>query len=215
MQMPTAKNRPFVLAGFRIDCMMRQTIALLSLLALPANAAETVLPLRGYTSASSVKEVQWEEKFRQIPQTDNLRDYMRRLSARPHHVGSPYDKTNAEWILAQLKSYGLDAQIETFDTLFPTPKERSLQLLGASPFTAKLEEPTLAVDPTSGQKSEQLPTYNAYSTDGDVTAPLVYVNYGAPDDYEKLERVGISVKGAIVIAKYYHSWRGVKPKVAA
>src|SRR6202167_6396475 len=195
--------------------MIRQSIAQLSLFALTANAAETVYPLRGYTSASSAKEVQWEEKFRQIPDTANLREYMRRLSARPHHVGSPYDKTNAEWILAQLKSYGLDAQIETFDTLFPTPKERSLQLLGSSPFTAKLEEPTLAVDPTSGQKSEQLPTYNAYSSDGDVTAPLVYVNYGAPDDYEQLERLGISVKGAIVIARYGSTWRGIKPKVAA
>ena len=109
---------------------MRQSIALLSLFALTANAAETAYPLRGYTSASSAKEVQWEEKFRQIPDTANLREYMRRLSARPHHVGSAYDKTNAEWILAQLKSYGLDAQIETFDALFPTPKERSLHLLG-------------------------------------------------------------------------------------
>ena len=111
--------------------------------------------------------------------------------------------------------YGLDAQIETVDALFPTPKERSLQLLGSSPFIAKLEEPTLAFDPTSGQKSEQLPTYNAYSRDGDVTAPLVYVNYGAPDDYEQLERLGISVKGAIVIARYGVTFRGIKPKIAA
>jgi N-acetylated-alpha-linked acidic dipeptidase len=195
--------------------MMRQFIALLSLFALTANAADVVSPLRGYTSATSTKEVQWEGKFRQIPDTANLRENMRRLSARPHHVGSPYDKDNAEWILAQLKSYGLDAQIETFDTLFPTPQLRSLQLLGPSPFTATLEEPALAVDPTSNQKSEQLPTYNAYSKDGDVTAPLVYVNYGAPDDYERLERLGISVKGAIVIARYGETWRGIKPKVAA
>ena len=194
---------------------MRQSVALLSLFALTANAAEAVHPLRGYTSANSAKEVQWEEKFRQIPETANLREYMRRLSARPHHVGSAYDKDNAEWILAQLKSYGLDAQIETFDALFPTPKERSLQLLGSSPFIAKLEEPTLALDPTSGQKSEQLPTYNAYSRDGDVTAPLVYVNYGAPDDYDQLERLGISVKGAIVIARYGVTFRGIKPKIAA
>src|SRR3984957_12245684 len=195
--------------------MMRQSVALLTLFALTANAAEAVYPLRGYPSSSSAKEVQWEEKFRQIPDTANLREYMRRLSARPHHVGSPYDKTNAEWILAQLKSYGLDAQIETFDTLFPTPQERSLQLLGSNPFTAKLEEPTLAVDPTSGQKSEQLPTYNAYSRDGDVTAPLVYVNYGGPSDYQQLERLGVSVRGAIVIARYGATWRGIKPKVAA
>ena len=140
---------------------------------------------------------------------------MRRLSARPHHVGSPYDKDNAEWILARFKEWGLDAHIETFDVLFPTPKVRLLEMVEPTKFTAKLEEPAIAVDPTSNQKSEQLPTYNAYSIDGDVTAPLVFVNYGLPEDYEKLERLGISVKGAIVIAKYYQSWRGVKPKVAA
>ena len=116
---------------------MRQSIALLSLFALTANAAEAVSPLRGYTSASSAKEVQWEEKFRQIPDTANLRENMRRLSARPHHVGSPYDKTNAEWILAQLKSYGLDAQIETFDTLFPTPQRAITATAGSQPIYRK------------------------------------------------------------------------------
>ncbi|HEX6823005.1 MAG TPA: transferrin receptor-like dimerization domain-containing protein, partial [Candidatus Sulfotelmatobacter sp.] len=120
-----------------------------------------------------------------------------------------------EWILARFKEWGLDAHIETFDVLFPTPKVRLLEMTEPTKFTAKLEEPALAVDPTSNQKAEQLPTYNAYSPDGDVTAPLVFVNYGLPEDYEKLERLGVSVKGAIVIAKYYHSWRGVKPKVAA
>jgi N-acetylated-alpha-linked acidic dipeptidase len=140
---------------------------------------------------------------------------MRRLSARPHHVGSPYDKDNAEWILAHFKEWGLDAHIERFDVLFPTPKIRVLEMVAPTKFTAKLEEPAVAVDPTSNQKSEQLPTYNAYSIDGDVTAPLVFVNYGLPEDYEKLDRLGISVKGAIVIAKYLESWRGIKPKVAA
>ena len=105
-----------------------------------------------------------------------MRENMRRLSARPHHVGSAYDKDNAEWIAAQLKSWGLDVQIEIFDALFPTPKERSLELVAPIKYRAKLEEPALAVDPTSNQKSEQLPTYHAYSIDGDVTAPLVYVN---------------------------------------
>jgi N-acetylated-alpha-linked acidic dipeptidase len=140
---------------------------------------------------------------------------MQRLSARPHHVGSPYDKDNAEWILAHFKDWGLDAHIEKFDVLFPTPKVRVLEMLAPTKFIAKLEEPALAIDPTSSQKSEQLPTYNAYSIDGDVTGPLVFVNYGLPEDYEKLDRLGISVKGAIVIAKYLHSWRGIKPKVAA
>ena len=171
--------------------------------------------LVGYSPRASQSEREWEAKFRAIPDPANLREYMRRLSARPHHVGSPYDKDNAEWILAHFKEWGLDAHIERFDVLFPTPKVRVVEMLAPTKFTAKLDEPALAVDPTSNQKSEQLPTYNAYSIDGDVTGPLVFVNYGLPEDYEKLDRLGISAKGAIVIAKYYHSWRGVKPKVAA
>src|SRR3989454_880586 len=144
-----------------------------------------------------------------------MRSYMRRLSARPHHVGSPYDKANAEWLLAQFKEWGWQAQIETFDVLFPTPRERAVELVTPTRFVAKLQEPSVPGDPTSGQQSEQLPTYNAYSADGDVTGPLVYVNYGVPADYEQLERLGVSVKGAIVIARYGGSWRGIKPKVAA
>jgi N-acetylated-alpha-linked acidic dipeptidase len=171
--------------------------------------------LVGYSPSAGQSERDWEAKFRAIPDPANLREYMRRLSARPHHVGSPYDKDNAEWILAHFKEWGLDAHIERFDVLFPTPKIRVLEMVAPTKFTAKLEEPALAIDPTSNQKDEQLPTYNAYSIDGDVTAPLVFVNYGLPEDYEKLDRLGISVKGAIVIAKYLHSWRGVKPKVAA
>ncbi|MGA6986757.1 MAG: transferrin receptor-like dimerization domain-containing protein [Terriglobales bacterium] len=171
--------------------------------------------LVGYSPRAGQSEREWEAKFRAIPDPANLREYMRRLSARPHHVGSPYDKDNAEWILAHFKEWGLDAHIERFDVLFPTPKVRLLEMLAPAKFIAKLEEPAVAVDPTSNQKAEQLPTYNAYSIDGDVTGPLVFVNYGLPEDYEKLDRLGISVKGAIVIAKYLHSWRGVKPKVAA
>lgn len=173
-------------------------------------------PLYGYSAESSRTERQWEEKLRAIPSPENLRSYMQRLSAHPHHVGSPYDKDNAEWIASKFKEFGLDTHIEQFDVLFPTPKERLVELVDGGPkFVAKLQEPALSQDPTSSQQSEQLPTYNAYSIDGDVTAPLVYVNYGVPEDYEQLERLGVSVKGKIVIARYYHSWRGIKPKVAA
>ena len=170
---------------------------------------------RGYSPESARAEHDWEIMFRALPSAQNLHDFMQRLSARPHHVGSAYDKDNADWILARFKEWGLDAHIETFDVLFPTPKSRLVELVAPDHFTAKLAEPTVADDPTSGQHAEQLPTYNAYSIDGDVTGPLVYVNYGVPDDYEQLDRLGVSVKGAIVIARYGGSWRGIKPKVAA
>src|SRR5580693_6358965 len=185
------------------------------LLITPLVQPAEIAPLRGYSTDATRDERDWETKFRAVPDPANVRAYMQRLSARPHHVGSPYDKDNAEWLLSKFKEWGLDAKIETFEVLFPTPKERSLELVEPVHFTAKIEEPTVSVDPTSSQHSEQLPVYNAYSIDGDVTAPLVYVNYGIPDDYEQLDRLGISVKGAIVIARYGGSWRGIKPKVAA
>jgi N-acetylated-alpha-linked acidic dipeptidase len=171
--------------------------------------------LFGYTAQTSGAQRELEKKFQDGIVAANIRENMRRLSARPHHVGSPYDKDNAEWMLARFKEWGFDARIETFDVLFPTPKERLLELVGPTQFRAKLQEPVLSVDPTSNQTSEQLPTYNAYSIDGDVTAPLVYVNHGNRDDYEQLDRLGVSVKGAIVIARYGEGWRGIKPKVAA
>jgi len=173
------------------------------------------LPILALGSLSLAADPTWEQKFRGIPDPQKLREYMQRLSARPHHVGSPYDKDNAEWIVAQLKGWHLDAKIENFDVLFPTPKERIVEMVSPTKFTAKLEEPAVAVDPTSNQKSEQLPVYHAYSIDGEATAPLVFVNYGIPADYEELARMGINVNGAIVIAKYGGSWRGIKPKVAA
>jgi len=167
------------------------------------------------TPAAQSGSTGWDAKFRELPQPSNMRASMERLSARPHHVGSAYDKDTAEWILARFKEWGWDAQIETFSVLFPTPKERVLELVAPTHFTAKLDEPALPVDPTSSQKTEQLPTFNAYSIDGDVTGPLVYVNYGRPEDYDVLERYGVSVRGAIVLARYGESWRGIKPKVAA
>jgi N-acetylated-alpha-linked acidic dipeptidase len=163
----------------------------------------------------SAQTAAWENEFRSIPRPENLRNTMELLSARPHHVGSVYDKQNADWILSKFKEWGWDAHIETFDVLFPTPKERGVALVSPGSFIAKLQELPLAIDPTSSQQDEQLPTYNAYSIDGDVTAPLVYVNYGIPEDYERLERMGISVKGCIAIARYGASWRGIKPKIAA
>jgi N-acetylated-alpha-linked acidic dipeptidase len=140
---------------------------------------------------------------------------MKFLTSRPHHVGSIQGKANAEFMANLFKQWGYETELASYNVLFPTPKYRLLELQGDKPYKAKLEEPTLKEDATSGQKSEQLPSYNAYSADGDVTAELVFVNRGVPADYEELERMGISVKGKIVIAKYGGSWRGIKPKVAA
>lgn len=164
-------------------------------------------------TAQSKTDSDWEEKLRSIPKAENLKEYMKKLTAEPHHIGSAAGKRYAEWMRDLMKGWGLDAKLEEFDVLFPTPKERVLELVAPEKYQAKLKEPVLAEDPDSGDEN-QLPTYNAYSGDGDVTADLVYVNYGIPADYEQLARMGVNVKGKIVIARYGASWRGIKPKVA-
>ena len=170
--------------------------------------------ITGFTKESADAEIKLDEKFDSYLQANNLDQWMKRLTARPHHISSPYGKANAEFMRDLFRSWGYEAEIETYKVLFPTPKVRLLEMTGPVKFTAKLVEPALKEDGTSGQLAEQLPVYNAWSADGDVTAELVYVNYGIPDDYLVLAQMGIDVKGKIVIAKYGGSWRGIKPKVA-
>jgi N-acetylated-alpha-linked acidic dipeptidase len=178
-------------------------------------AAEETSPLLGFTPAAAAEQRALELRFDARLSADNLRQWTKRMASRPHHVGSPWGRANAEWMAQQLRSWGYDTRIETFEVLFPTPTERRVQMIEPRALSLGLSEPALDRDATSGQKNEQLPIYNAYSIDGDVTGELVYVNYGVPGDYEELERRGIDVRGKIVIARYGGSWRGIKPKVAA
>ena len=145
---------------------------------------------------------------------DDLRDWMKLMASEPNHVGSPHDKANAEWILAQFRSWGWDAHIESFDILYPTPIHESLEMVSPRPFKATLQEPPIPGDTSARATEPALPAYFAYQGDGDVKGELVYVNYGMKEDYDTLERLGVSVKGRIVIARYGHGWRGLKPKLA-
>lgn len=177
--------------------------------------AQSPKSLTGFNSAQASDEYKLEAQFDHHLKAENLRDWMKKLSAHPHHVGSPYDKENAEYIASLFSTWGFDTQITTSYVLFPTPTYRLLEMVAPTKFIASLQEKPLKEDASSGQSREQLPVYNAYSRNGDVTADLVFVNYGLPGDYEELERHGIDVKGRIVIVKYGASWRGIKPKVAA
>ncbi len=171
--------------------------------------------ITGFFPQNAQRQLAFEKQFDSMLSTSNQDEWMKFLTAGPHHIGSAKGKANAEYMAALFRQWGYETELAEYHVLFPTPKFRSLELLGDKPYKARLEEPAMPEDKTSGIKSEQLPTYNAYSADGDVTAELVFVNRGIPADYEELERMGISVKGKIVIAKYGGSWRGIKPKVAA
>ncbi|HYO74875.1 MAG TPA: PA domain-containing protein, partial [Thermoanaerobaculia bacterium] len=190
---------------------MRALLAGLLLLTAPLSAQ--LKPIYGF--AEPAKQQALEARFDEKLNRENLRAWMKRMTARPHHVGSPYGKENAELIASLFRSWGYDTAIERFDVLFPTPKTRVVELIAPERFTLRLNEPALAEDATSNQADEMLPPYNAYSADGEVTGELVYVNYGVPADYDELARRGIDVRGKIVIARYGGSWRGIKPKVAA
>ena len=192
----------------------RASLVVLGLIVI-AGAVRADQGLLGFSDERARAQRALEQRFDASLRASDLRDWMRRLSARPHHLGSPYGKENAEFIASLFRSWGYDTRIEEFRVLFPTPKTRVLEMIEPTRFQAALSEPVLKEDATSGQAAEQLPVYNAYSIDGDVTAPLVYVNYGVPRDYDELARRGVDVKGKIVLARYGGSWRGIKPKVAA
>ena len=155
-----------------------------------------------------------EAQFDAVLNPQNLDDWMKHMSSKPHHVGSPWSKQNAEFIAEKFESWGFETEIETFDVLMPFPIIRKLEMVGSNKVSLQLKEPALDEDATSGITKDLLPGFNAFSADGDVTAELVYVNYGIPADYEELERLGIEVEGKIILARYGGSWRGIKPKVA-
>ncbi len=176
-------------------------------------SAASAQTISGFSSAEESKQKQTEAAFDKLLSSQNIGKTIQELSAKPHYTGSAGSKQVADDILNKFKSYGWDARIETYTVLFPTPKVRLLELVSPKKFTALLKEPALKEDASSGQATE-LPSYNAWSADGDVNAELVFVNFGLPEDYETLERMGIDVKGKIVIARYGRSWRGIKPKIA-
>jgi N-acetylated-alpha-linked acidic dipeptidase len=195
---------------------LRQIAALSLLISLPFQsiAQQPAKTLPGYTAASSATELDWEKRFRAIPEAARAHENMKFLAAHPHNVGSEAQRKNAEWMVERYKEWGWDAKIEQFDVLYPTPKSQLVEMIAPTKFKLKLEETPLAEDPYTHETKTQLPGYNIYSADGDVTAPLIYANYGMLDDYAELQRRGISVKGAIVITRYGGGWRGLKPKLA-
>ncbi len=193
---------------------VKQTLGLLLLAPFLPVAELAAQSLIGFGPDAAKKQLALEATFDKQLQAKNLRDWMKRMSAYPHQVGSKFGLENALFIRDQLNTWGFDARLDTVHVLFPTPKVRILEMTEPTKFKALLTEKAVKEDATSSQTKDVLPPYHAFSANGDVTAELVFVNYGLPEDYEELARLGVSVKGKIVIAKYGNSWRGIKPKVA-
>ena len=200
------------------NCLPRAATAALAALALIAASASAAdssgqAPPLGFVPTAGADELGLEQRFDGELNPADQRAWLQQLSAEPNQVGSPHDRANAERLRDLMSSWGWQTQIETFQVLFPTPRRESLELVSPGHFTASLHEPPVPGDATSSITSG-LPPYNAYGGDGDVTGPLVYVNYGMQDDYKELARHGVDVRGKIVIARYGGGWRGLKPKLA-
>jgi N-acetylated-alpha-linked acidic dipeptidase len=179
-----------------------------------AGASDSTEGLEGFSARAAAAQRQLEQHFDAQLRPADLRAWMQEMSSAPNHVGSAHDKANAEFILKNFRDWGWDASIEEFSVLYPTPREEAVELIAPTRFAAKLREPAIEGDASLQNLKDALPPYNVYGGDGDVTAELVYVNQGMPDDYKELERRRISVQGRIVIARYGGGWRGLKPKLA-
>lgn len=195
----------------RCGALLTGVLAALIAAAEPVGGAETLL---GFSARTAAEQRRLEQRFDADLAPAEIRSWMEQLTRAPNHVGSPHDKANAEFILKKFKEWGWDASIEEFTVLYPTPRQEAVELVAPTHFAAKLREPPVNGDATSRQTRDELPPYNVYGADGDVTAELIYVNQGMPDDYKELERRNLSVKGRIVIARYGGGWRGLKPKLA-
>ncbi len=178
-------------------------------------AAALLLFSSDVARSQQLRGEQLETELKRDLSAENIGAYIKTLTARPTYPGSPFSRSVAEQTLAMFKKWGWDAKIETHKILFPHPTERVVELLGPKKFSAKLHEPPIAGDPYSALQSEILEPYFIYGPDGEVTAPLVYVNFGLRNDYDELARLGVSVKDKIVIARVGGVWRGGKVQLAA
>lgn len=186
------------------------SVCLAGLLTWQAVAAE---PIRGFTAEEAREREAFELRLRATAEANKIREFMTKMASEPHHAGSPASRAVAEYALERFKEFGLDARIESFDALIPYPTQRSLELIAPVRYVARLREPVIKDDPDSSD-ANQLPTFNAYSGNGDVTAEVVYANYGLPEDYAFLRMRGVDVKGRVVLVRYGRSFRGIKAKVA-
>jgi len=177
-------------------------------------SAQQAPRIRGFSAAASTAEAARERELKAMPSAKLQEADFDVMTAEPHHTGSPYEIKLADYVTDQFRQMGIESAKYEYSVLLPWPKERRIEIVAPDRLKLQVEEEKIRGDQWA-DKPGILPAYNAYSPSGDVTGEIVYVNFGIPADYETLDKLGISVKGKIVLARYGGSWRGIKPKVAA
>jgi N-acetylated-alpha-linked acidic dipeptidase len=173
----------------------------------------STMPLQGFDAPSAEVERGWEAKFLALPERGSLRNSLETITAAPHVAGTPGDRDNANYVASVFRAAGLRTQVVEYSALLPYPEEVTVEISAPSPIRLGNFETPIAGDPFSADQRAVI-GFNAYSPSGDVTAPVVYANYGLDDDYAALAKAGIPVKGAIVLTRYGKSYRGLKSLLA-
>ena len=186
-------------------------LAVLTLLAAPLGAQQAP-SIPGYDPTSAASERSLEASAVARPTPASAAEYSRALTREVHVSGTAAQARTRDYVIAQMKSWGLETEVRAYDVFMPIPTAVHVWRVSPSPKELPLAEPRVAIDPTSAQAA--YPTVNGYSGEGDATADVVYVNYGLIEDYAKLDSLGVSVKGKVVVARYGRSFRGIKAREA-
>ena len=191
-------------------------LAVSFLLALPVALSQNgTRIIDGFSAQRTGAQSTLEQRFRAVPKAASAREHLRILTREPHIAGTKEDYATAIYVRDQLRSYGIAAELKEYDVWLNYPNSASIVELITTRRHQRLNihEPVVTADPTSSHPNIT-PLFNGYSASGDVTAQVVYANYGLPNDYDELKKAGVDVKGKIVIVRYGNSFRGVKAKVA-
>ena len=178
--------------------------------AAPPAAEISAVPL-GFSPESYAAQARWEKRFLEIPDAARCEKYLRRLTRQPHVAGTPGDRRVVQYIYDEFKRAGLNPEIVEYRVLLSYPKKVAVELVEPARVKLANPEPVISGDQDTrlSDPMMQMP-WTAYSPSADLTRPVVYVNYGNAEDYEQLAKLGVSVKNKIVLARYFHGYRGGK-----
>ena len=177
-----------------------------------ATASQTPAPMSGYGPASATTQRRAEAEVIVLPSPANAEQFARALSRESHVAGTPAQARTRDYVIDRMRSWGLQTEVRAYDVWMPHPT--SVRVWRLTPEQRELDLTEGAVTGDSSSTLPQVLPINGYGGSGDVTAEVVYVNYGLIEDYATLDSLGVSVRGKIAVARYGRSFRGIKAREA-
>ncbi|MEP0848214.1 MAG: M28 family peptidase [Phycisphaerae bacterium] len=163
----------------------------------------------GYSPAAAANQVRIEQQALEAAQPRAIQEFARTLAARPHVAGTPAQAETRDYVIEQMRSWGLQTEVAEYEVYLPFATEVLLERISPSPRRFETREPAFPHDPYAAQPLPILPQHG-YTAAGDASGDLVYVNYGTIEDLDQLAELGISLEGKIALARYGRIFRGAK-----